>query len=68
VGVVIVKSLQEAGLKVLSNIISYKMWILGLATWLLMEGKIENWHWFAIAMIVLGARGVQDAISARLKG
>lgn len=58
-GIAIVHSINEALLKLLSNLTSYKLWILATATWALSADYISEYIWAALAVLVISERAFE---------
>ena len=60
---VLLKSIPKRLIELVIKLISVKGFVLALATWLLVMGRIESWVWYAVAVIVIGAKLGDKAIS-----
>jgi hypothetical protein len=58
-GISFVHSVREAFLKLLSNLTSYKLWILTAGTWALAEDYISEWFWFGLAVLIISERAFE---------
>lgn len=61
-GITWVRSLRDAGYKVLSNLVSYKLWILAAGTWLIARGDLSEWFWFALAVLIISTRAFEKLL------
>lgn len=55
-GIAWVRNLRDFAFKILSNIASYKMWILATATWLLARDSLSEYFWIILAALVISER------------
>lgn len=55
-GIAWVRSLRDFEFKLLSNLASYKLWILATATWLLARDALSEYFWIILAALVISER------------
>jgi hypothetical protein len=58
-GIEFVRTLRDAGFKALSIIVSYKVWILATATWLVAGDRLSELYWFLLAVLVISTRAFE---------
>jgi hypothetical protein len=68
VGITFVCSLRDAGLKALSILVSYKMWILAAGTWLCYVGVLSEMYWFLLSVLIISARSFEKVIGIGFTG
>lgn len=61
-GIEFIRTLRDAGFKVLSNLVSYKLWIFAAATWLIARGDLSEWFWFALAVLIISTRAFEKLL------
>jgi hypothetical protein len=67
-GITFVTSLRDAGLKLLSNLTSYKLWMFAVATWLLSQDMISEWLWFVGFCLIISERFAEKVLGAGFFG
>ena len=61
-GIEFVRTVRDAAFKALSIIVSYKIWILATATWLVAGDYLSELYWFLLAVLVISTRSFEKAV------
>jgi len=67
-GIEFVRTLRDAGFKALSIIVSYKVWILATATWLVAGDYLSELYWFLLAVLVISTRAFEKIAGMTFTG
>ena len=67
-GIELVRSLRDAGFKALSILVSYKVWILATATWLVAGDRLSELYWFLLAVLIISTRAFEKVTGISFTG
>jgi hypothetical protein len=61
-------TLKDRCIEFAAKLMSIKLVVFGVATWLLWEGKIPSWFWLLCAFALMGIRYLEKLLAAGPQG